>query len=100
MFWSIALQWKCELKLFTFNLVSRFFSFFFFLPLSLFLALERRETGRGVGRVRGERSWKRGYFFSLLTLQSVELWSNQIKVITPFSDWEPGMGEFSGTATF
>ena len=68
--------------------------------LSLFLALVRRETGRGVGRVRGERSWKRGYFFSLLTLQSVELWSNRIKVVTPFSDWEPGMGEFSGTATF
>ena len=55
MFWSIALQWKCELKLFTFNLVSRFFSFFFFPPLSLFLALVRRETGRGVGSGEGER---------------------------------------------
>ena len=53
-----------------------------------------------MGRVRGERSWKRGYFFSLLTLQSVELWSNRIKVVTPFSDWEPGMAEFSETATF
>lgn len=77
--------------------------FFLFLPSSLSFWLScggKRVGGWGVGRVRGERSWKRGYFFSLLTLQSVELWSNRIKVVTPFSDWEPDMGEFSGTATF
>ena len=71
-------------------------------PFSLFLALVRRETGREVGGGEGERRevLEKRYFFSLLTLQSVELWSNRIKVVTPFSDWEPGMAEFSETATF
>lgn len=54
MFWSIALQWKCELKLFTSTSCPGSFLSFSSL-LSLFLALVRRETGRGVGSGEGER---------------------------------------------